>query len=326
MKKTFLTIITLLSISAKAENLLDYNFTTAQNGQWAKGVVKVYGKAGIYSETDKLGAGQPSLKDSESSLGFIVGDDLDDGLRVRARVETGLLMVDGTTKSPGTIGSFESRVGIGNDNLSFDIGHGRHEFGFTITRNDPFAGNRGTLTPIIHNNRALRLSNSIFTKSRTDGGTEIALDYGQSDSIDYKVKPMVYALSLTQFLSKNKGRIGLSYYDDRDNQATSFVFGASYQVFDKLKLYTVVSDNKDKSNNMFGKTIGSKFSITDNLDLLSSVGYSTRSGLSDISALTNTLRYNFNKRTFVDINYTSVKTDDPKIVKEQAVIGLGYIF
>jgi len=325
MKKTLVTICTLLSLSANAEDLLDYNFRTAQNGQWTKGNVQVYGKAAIYSETDKINAGQPGFKDSESSIGFIVGENLEQGFRVRARIETGLQMVDGTTKSPGTVGNFESRLGIGNDNFSYDMGQGRHEFGFTITRNDPFAGNRGTLTPIIHNNRALRLSNAMFVKTRTDGGTEIAVDSGQSESTDYIVKPMVQALTVTQFFNDN-GRVGISYYNDSENQATSAVFGGSYKFFNNLKLYTVISDNKDKTKHVIGRTISSKFNITGNFDLLSSYGYSTRSGLSDISALTNTLRYNLSKRTFIDVNYTHVKTEDVSIIKNQTVIGLAHIF
>jgi predicted porin len=325
MKKTLLTIFTLLSLTANAEDLLDYNFRTAQNGQWTKGNAQIYGKAAIYSEVDKINVGQSSLKDSESSLGFIVGEDLGGGLRVRARVETGLLMVDGTTKSPGTVGSFESRVGIGNDNFSYDMGHGRHEFGFTITRNDPFAGNRGTLTPLIHNNRALRLSNAMFVKTRTDEGTELALDYGLSDSTDYRTKPMVHALTASQFFS-DKGRMGVSYYDDEINRATSLVFGASYQFFDKIKLYTVLSDNRDNAKRTNGNSVSSKVNVTYNLDLLSSYGYTTRSGLSSVSALSNTFRYNFSKRTFFDINYTNVNTNDTTIVKHQTVFGLAHIF
>lgn len=325
MKKTIAALLAVLSISASAENLLDYNFNSAQNGQWGTGNVQIYGKASMYSSRDPLLAGQGSLKDSESSLGFLVGEKLDGGLKVRARIETGLMMTDGTTKSPGSVGNFESRLGIGNENFAYDIGQGRHEFSFTITRNDPFAGNRGTLTPLIHNNRALRFSNAMFLKTRTDSGFEVAVDHGQSESTDYKIKPMAQAVSLTQYIG-NDGRIGISHYNDSSNNATSTVFGASYQFFPKVKLYTVISFNKDDQLTDIGRTVSAKFAVSDRLDLLESYGTRTRSGRPDIEALTSTLRYKFSKRTFFDINYLHVNTTDKSITTNELAFGLAHIF
>jgi predicted porin len=123
----------------------------------------VYGRMNATVDSTKTGSTTvDSLVNDLSHIGFRVTEDLGQGLKARAVLETAIGSQDPTGSAATQLGDRQSTVGLAHNLGSVDIGRNVHSQFLAVSNNDAFGTLYGSVAGDIHNLRGLRLSNGTF--------------------------------------------------------------------------------------------------------------------------------------------------------------------
>jgi hypothetical protein len=123
----------------------------------------VYGRMNATVDQTKTGSTTVnSMVNDLSHVGIRVTEDLGQGLKARAVVETAIGSQDPTGSAATQLGDRQSTVGLAHNFGSVDVGRNVHSQFLALSNNDAFGTLYGSVAGDVHNLRGLRLSNGAF--------------------------------------------------------------------------------------------------------------------------------------------------------------------
>jgi predicted porin len=294
--------------------------------------VDIYGRLREVIQTQNVGGVSTSSIISDSSyLGFKVGENLGNGLRVNGVVETFIFM-DGPppgTPNPNlvpnnppinttnTLGDKKATLGMSYKKYGH-INMGRDDNAlFNITKRFDFNRSRyGTLYRNIYNSRSVRLNNAVFLLANPVDWATLEYQVGLSETPD---QSNIQAWNATIRLPVYNGRLVYAQYIDDSRKATTNFYGFRFEPIKNTKLAysqgtsdngSLIINNKPTPSSI---NMGRVYAIEQNVgrfDLLASYGNNNLI----TSAVSIGARYNFSKRTKVELhamnfNYINNKQD-----------------
>jgi predicted porin len=263
----------------------------------------VYGKMRVYEESYKLGTSKSvmQLSNSDSRIGFKAVEDLGNGLKANAIVETGVTADAPDTGSASQIGNRQSTLGLSHALGSVDLGRAKHAIGRTLDNYDVFGNAAFSSTAVVNAAQGQRLSNATMVTANIVNGVSVSYQRGASEVIG---TPSATAGSI----DVNVAGVQATYatYDNQTN-STSNLYAAKYTF---APTATTVSAIRSKNNVVGVKTTGN------------SVGVAQPVGKSPVTVLASYGSNEQVKATNVGVNYAFSKNTSlqARYIKEDNVV------
>ena len=215
--------------------------------------VTVYGKMRVYEESYKLGTANEltQLTNSDSRIGFKVVEDLGNGLKANAVLETGISADDPMSGTPNLLGNRQSTVGLSHAYGSIDMGRAKHTIGRALDNYDVFGNATFSSTAVVNAAQGQRLSNAAMVTAVVAKGVSVSYHRGESEVAGVSA---VEAASI----DVNMGGFSatLATYDNNLN-STSTLAAAKYTFAPTgTTVSAIYSDNNVVGVKTKGKTVG----------------------------------------------------------------------
>lgn len=272
--------------------------------------VSVYGLVREYVDYTKTnGVNSTKMVNDTSRVGLKAVESIGPGLTVRAVVETGFEASD-PAAGPGTVlGDRQSTVGFATQSGSVDFGRKLNSYFTSVTSNDVFDTDYGSLAADIHSVRTVRSGNAVFLNYSL-GPVAVALDRTMAD-----VSPEAVSYSVS-------GKIGqvlttVARFEQGDTRSTVL---AGQTVFKGYGLYASSSVDSFPGGDMRGTLVGASRKL-DNYPVLVKASYGVRTG--DTRAYALGAEYSLSKRTSLNAGYRMV---DSLVDVRQFGIGVSHAF
>jgi predicted porin len=282
----------------------------------ASAQVTVYGKMRMYAESVQEGtlSSETRLSNDNSRLGFRATEDLGNGLRATAVIET-LINADSPASSADTkFGNRTSTVGLNNSFGSIRLGRTLHTYAVEVANFSPII-DYGSLNNIIHKQPAVRFDNGIYTHISNSSFTA-RYDYGvaESPSVDNH---------RTASLSTNFGLVTATVASYKTGNTDHVAIGLKTSIgsakistlWTKKETTGLLSEN-GKSVTVFLPVSNSRVTT------FASVG----SNNDKTDAYSIGTSYNFSKNTLAHIIYSNHKTASAATNKKMFGFGLEHNF
>jgi predicted porin len=281
--------------------------------------ITAYGRLRTVVESKTVnGVATQSMLSDTSHIGFKATENLGNGLRANAVIET-TIMSDAPSTTPNSFGDRISTVGLSYNNLgSVNMGRDDHVLFGTTKRFDYNLNRYGTLYTNIHNTRGSRISNAVMATVKPTDYLTFSYQNGLSEVVGQQ---NVYAYSAAAKLPFMNGQLVWAKFEDGAKSISSDFYGVKFEPIENTKVAYSHSINKDGSIIVSGKpTVATNIAGTvygleqtiGRFDLLASYGKSDTIN----RAYSVGTRYNFSKRTkaeFHVMNYDYVvNTKDTK--------------
>lgn len=275
---------------------------------------ELYGRINATIDSTRTGTVTThSMVNDISHIGVRIGEDLGNGLKARAVIETAIGSQDPTASADTKLGDRQSTVGIAHKYGSVDFGRQVHSHFVTMSSNDPFATLYGSVAGDVHNLRGLRMSNGTFFTVTAVPNARFSFDRSYTAAGS---EAQSWSASTTL------GPINASLSRWAQGVETSLMAGVNGSWRDTTVFYTW-SDNKSltvgetKKGNMLGVT--QKFGA-----YLAKASYGKTN--TDVNAWNLGVDYNLSKRTSVGINYRNVDKIGTAADVKQWGVGLTHLF
>ena len=215
--------------------------------------VMVYGKLRMFEESYKSGtAGEiTQLTDSDSRIGFKAVEDLGNGLKATAVIETSVAADAPNTGASTQLGNRQSTVGLSHAFGSVDLGRAKHAIGRALDNYDVFGNAAFSSTTVVNASQGQRLSNAAMVTANVYKGVSIGFQRGESEVAG---TPAVTAGNIDINFAGIDATIAT--YDNQVNSSSTLV-GAKYAFAPTgTTVSAIYSNNSVIGVNTKGKTIG----------------------------------------------------------------------
>lgn len=264
----------------------------------------VYGKLRVFEESYTLGTAKSvtQLTDSDSRIGFKAVENLGNGLKANAVIETSVVADSPNTGADTQLGNRQATVGISHAGLgSVDLGRAKHAIGRALDNYDVFGNAAFSSTTVVNASQGQRLSNASMITANIVNGVSVSYQRGQSE---LATTPSITAGSVD--VSFAGVQATYATYDNQTN-STSNLYAAKYTF---APTGTTVSAIKSNNNVAGVKTTGN------------SVGVAQPVGKSPVTVLASYGSNQLVKATNVGVNYALSKNTSlqARYIKEDNVV------
>ena len=265
--------------------------------------VTAYGKLRAFEESYKLGTANSvtQLTDSDSRIGFKAVENLSNGLKANAVIETSVVADAPDTGAATQLGNRQSTLGLSHALGSVDLGRAKHAIGRALDNYDVFGNAAFSSTTVVNASQGQRLSNATMVTANIVNGVSVSYQRGESEIIG---TPAVTAGSV----DINFAGVQATYatYDNQTN-STSNLLAAKYTF---APTGTTVSAIRSSNNLAGAKTTGN------------TVGVAQPIGKSPVTVLASYGSNELVKATNVGVNYALSKNTSlqARYIKEDNVV------
>ena len=224
---------------------------TAATASFAQ--VSVYGKLRVFGESYKLGTADSvtQVTDSDSRIGFKAVENLGNGLKANAVIETSVVADTPNTGAATQLGNRQSTVGLSHALGSVDLGRAKHAIGRALDNYDVFGNAAFSSTTVVNASQGQRLSNATMITGNIINGVSVSYQRGESEAIG---TPSATAASVD--FSIRGVQATLATYDNQAN-STSNLAAAKYTFATTgTTISAIYSDNNVAGVKTIGKTVG----------------------------------------------------------------------
>ena len=224
---------------------------TAATASFAQ--VSVYGKLRVFGESYKLGTADSvtQVTDSDSRIGFKAVENLGNGLKANAVIETSVVADAPNTGAATQLGNRQSTVGLSHALGSVDLGRSKHAIGRALDNYDVFGNATFSSTTVVNASQGQRLSNATMITGNIINGVSVSYQRGESEVIG---TPSATATSVD--FSIRGVQATLATYDNQAN-STSNLAAAKYTFAPTgTTVSAIYSDNNVAGVKTTGKTVG----------------------------------------------------------------------
>jgi predicted porin len=215
--------------------------------------VSVYGKIRMFEESYKLGTANSvtQVTDSDSRIGFKAVEDLGNGLKANAVVETSVVADAPNTGAATQLGNRQSTLGLSHSLGSVDLGRAKHAIGRALDNYDVFGNAAFSSTAVVNAAQGQRLSNATMITANVINGVSVSYQRGESEVAG---TPAVTAASIDVNFAGVQAT--LATYDNQTN-STSNLAAAKYTFAPTgTTVSAIYSDNNVVGVKTTGKTVG----------------------------------------------------------------------
>ena len=260
---------------------------------FAQADVNVYGMARVYQQSSSVSgaASVSSLTNDKSRFGLKASDDIGNGMKAFATIETSVGI---DTPVADAVGSRTTLVGLSNALGSVALGRDTSSLTKSLDAFDAMGGDvYGSSAGSIHSYYGARLGNAVFVSTAPLAG--ITANYALSNS-EVDGTPNTYTASLVY----SNGPIAATYarYDNGISSLTN-AYGAKFTVAKtKTTIFGLYSDNTVAGVTSTGKNVGVRQAIDTKLTAMASYGE-----VNTLKAYNVGLNYELGKKTMVLARY-----------------------
>jgi len=224
---------------------------TAATASFAQ--VSVYGKLRVFGESYKLGTADSvtQVTDSDSRIGFKAVENLGNGLKANAVIETSVVADTPNTGAATQLGNRQSTVGLSHSLGSVDLGRAKHAIARAFDNYDVFGNAAFSSVASVNANQGSRFSNATMITANIVNGVSVSYQRGESEVLG---TPSATAASVDVSFAGIQAT-----YATYDNQAnsTSNLVGAKYTFAPTgTTVSAIYSDNNVVGVKTAGKTVG----------------------------------------------------------------------
>ena len=286
----------------------------------ASAQVTISGKIGQYFDNSKTGTADAAGTigaEATNNIAFKSVEDLGGGLKANVVVETRLRTSD-PTAADSQIGDRQSTVGLSSKLGSIDLGRNTHSVFGTLANIDVFNAFYGSINSDIHNQRALRFSNGVFTKVNPMENVSINFErqqtaaVGAGEAFGYAVNAALAGVTLSA-----------AHYEL--GTAKSDVVGVGTNVMG-VKLGLLYSEDVTGTVTTKGTSLGAAYNVRGPVTVKASYGSQTGATAGDIRAYNAGFDYAFSKRTVAQVIYRKVENPGVSTDVRQVAVGMVHRF
>ena len=215
--------------------------------------VSVYGKVRAFQESYKLGTADSviQLTDSDSRVGFRAVEDLGNGLKATAVIETSVVADTPNTGAATQLGNRQSTVGLSHAFGSVDLGRAKHAIGRALDSYDVFGNAAFSSTAVVNAGQGQRLSNAAMVTANVYKGVSVSYQRGESEVAG---TPAVNAGSVNVNFAGVDATIAT--YDNQADSTSNLVAAKYTFAPTGTTVSGIYSDNNVSGVKTTGKTIG----------------------------------------------------------------------
>lgn len=215
--------------------------------------VTVYGKMRVFEESYKLGSGSDvtQITDSDSRIGFKAVENLGNGLKANAVIETSVVADSPNTGAATQLGNRQSTVGLSHSLGSVDLGRAKHAIGRSLDNYDVFGNAAFSSTTVVNASQGQRLSNATMITANIVKGVSVSYQRGETELVG---TPAVTAASIDVTYAGVQATYAT--YDNQTN-STSNLYAAKYTFAPTgTTVSAIYSDNNVVGVKTTGKSVG----------------------------------------------------------------------
>ena len=277
--------------------------------------VTAYGKLRAFEESYKLGTANSvtQLTDSDSRIGFKAVENLGNGLKANAVIETSVVADAPNTGAATQLGNRQSTVGISHVGLgSVDVGRAKHAIGRSLDNYDVFGNAAFSSTTVVNAGQGQRLSNATMVTANIVKGLSVSYQRGESEVVG---TPSATAASVD--VSFAGVQATFATYDNQTT-STSNLVAAKYTV---APTRTTVSAIRSTNNVAGVKTTGKSVGVAQPVGK-SPVTVLASYGTNELVTATNIgVNYALSKHTSLQARY--IKEDNIVNAKDLRRVAVG---
>lgn len=225
----------------------------AASASFAADGVTVYGKLRVYEESYKLGTAKAvsQVTDSDSRIGFKASEDLGNGLKATAVMETSVVADSPNTGAATQLGNRQTLVGLSASVGSVELGRAKHAIGRALDSYDVFGNAAFSSTTVVNASQGQRVSNAAFVTANVAKGVSVSFQRGESEVLG---APATLASSLDIAIAGVNATIA-RYNNDAGNSST--LVAGKYTLAQTGSTVSVIhSDNHVGAVHTVGNTVG----------------------------------------------------------------------
>lgn len=276
--------------------------------------ITVYGKMRVFGESYKLGTASEvnQVTDSDSRIGFKAVEDLGNGLKANAVIETSVVADAPNTGAGTQLGNRQSTVGLSHSLGSVDLGRAKHAIGRALDSYDVFGNAAFSSTTAVNASQGQRLSNAAMVTAVIFKGVNVSFQRGESEVVG---TPAINAGSIDlEFAGVNAT---IATYDNQSNSTSNLVAAKYTFAPTGTTVSGMYSDNNVAGVKTSGKTVGVAQAVGKTpITVLASYGTSEL-----VNATNLGVNYALSKKTSLQARY--IKEDNVVNTKDLQRIAFG---